>query len=232
MIYVPQTSTYQNIAKLLTVTTYPLAGIHYLNLLNQLIAIRSSRGFSHLRPGDFHMLYTQQKQHIQPREWKKRRTNKHGLGLAPSARRQKFEHFYVVFCASVAIASVYPNEIPTEPPEPLIYILALANADSGSKGPGYPLSSRHCQTVAFPWLLLTALEPCLSSSSSGLVGNLTRKPFVWVSRQSRHRNPLTGAHPHPQKLMDPHRVTWLTDVLRQTGLGYQSCWRKTFDSYS
>ena len=38
----------------------------------------------------------------------------------------------------------------------------------------------------------------LSSSSSGLVGNLARKPFVWASCQNRQRNPLTGAHPHPQ----------------------------------
>ena len=29
-------------------------------------------------------------QHIQLRVWKKRRTNKHGLGLAPSASREKF----------------------------------------------------------------------------------------------------------------------------------------------
>ena len=45
--------------------------------------------------------------------------------------------------------------------------------------------------------LFTALGTCLSSSSSGLVGNLARKPFVWVSRQNRQRNPLTGAYPHP-----------------------------------
>ena len=59
------------------------------------------------------------------------------------------------------------------------------------------------QTVANSPLLLTALGPCLSSSSSGLVGNLVHKPFVWVSRQSRQRNPLTGTHPHlhPQKWM-------------------------------
>ena len=32
-------------------------GRHYLNLLYQLMAIRSSGGFSHLRPGGFHMFY-------------------------------------------------------------------------------------------------------------------------------------------------------------------------------
>ena len=59
-------------------TIYSLAAPHYLNLLNHLIAIRSSSGFSCLRPGTFHIaLQTHNTQHIQPRGWKKRRTNKH-----------------------------------------------------------------------------------------------------------------------------------------------------------
>ena len=39
------------------VTIYPLADLHYLNFLNQFMTFRSSSGFSHLRPGAFHMLY-------------------------------------------------------------------------------------------------------------------------------------------------------------------------------
>ena len=55
------------------------------------MAIRSSSGFSHLLPGVFHIsLQAQKTQHTQPRGWKKRRTNNHGHGLAPSARREKF----------------------------------------------------------------------------------------------------------------------------------------------
>ena len=91
---------------------------------------------------------------------------------------------------------------------------ATWNADSSSHA-GWPyfwihsvissLSSHLSLTVTFPWLLLTALGPSLPSSSSGLVGNLARKPFVWVSCQNRQRNPLTGTHPHPhpQKRMPP-----------------------------
>ena len=87
---------------LTTVPIYPLACPHDLNLLNQLMAIRSSIGFSHLQPGAFQIaLQTHKTQHTQPRGWKKRRINKHGLGLAPSARREKFGHFSVAFCASV-----------------------------------------------------------------------------------------------------------------------------------
>ena len=87
---------------LTSVTIHPLAGPHYLNLLNQVMAIWLSSGFSHLQPGAFYIaLQTHKTQHRQPRGWKKRRTNKHGLGLAPSTRREKFGHFSVVFCASV-----------------------------------------------------------------------------------------------------------------------------------
>ena len=38
----------------------------------------------------------------------------------------------------------------------------------------------------------------LSSSTSGLVADLELKPFVWVSRQNRQRDHLTGAHTHTQ----------------------------------
>ena len=75
----------------LCLTMYPLAGPHYLNLLNQLMAIRSSSGFSHLRPRAFHIaLQTHKTEYTQLTWWKKRRRTNHGLGFAPSARREKF----------------------------------------------------------------------------------------------------------------------------------------------
>ena len=83
------------------VTVYLLTGSHYLNLQSQLMAIRSSSDFSHLRPGAFHItLQTDKTQHTQRKGWKKRRTNKQGLGLAPGAKRVMFGHFSVAFCAS------------------------------------------------------------------------------------------------------------------------------------
>ena len=39
----------------------------------------------------------------------------------------------------------------------------------------------------------------LSSSTSGLVGDLELNPFVWVSRQKRQRDLLPGAHTHSVK---------------------------------
>ena len=45
-------------------------------------------------------------------------------------------------------------------------------------------------------LFCSALRPCLLLSSSSLVGDLTSKPFVWVLRQNRQRDPLTGTNTH------------------------------------
>ena len=68
-----------------------------------------------------------------------------------------------------------------------------------SRWPTQPLSP---QVLAVAFLLLTIDCPVLSVtflpfSSSGLVGDLACKPFVWVSRQNRQRDPLTGTHRHP-----------------------------------
>ena len=178
------------------VTIYPLAGPHYLNLLNQLVAIRLFSGFSHhLRPGAFHIaLQTHKTQYIQPRGWKERRSNKHGLVLAPSARKK----LVTLLCGFLwAIASVYPSEIPTQSPGTLTHPLALADPASESIGPNSSRRSCLSLSITFPRLLLTALGPCLPSSSSGLAGNLARKPFVWISRQNEQRNPLTNTHSHP-----------------------------------
>ena len=60
-----------------------------------------------------------------------------------------------------------------------------------------PLSDCHLSLTVTNSSLFTALEPCLSSSSSSIVGNLAHKPFASVSHQNRQRNPLTGGHPHP-----------------------------------
>ena len=83
----------------------------------------------------------------------------------------------------------------------------------------FPQSHKECWLIFSCWptqhlgphilavvcsLLLIALFcfgtflPLLSSS---LVGNLAIKPFVWVLRQNRQRDPLTGTH--PQKQMPP-----------------------------
>ena len=108
------------------------------------------------------------------------------------------------FSVHLAIASTYPSRISTQPPGTLIHPLALADLASESTGSNSSLSSCLSLTIAFPQLLLTALGPCLSSSFSGLIGDLTRKPFMWVSHQNRQRN-LTGTH--PQK--------WIPNIMPQ-----------------
>ena len=124
-----------------------------------------------------------------------------------SLKRKKGE-VLVLFWHSVAIASVYPNEIPTQLPGTLTHPLVLSDLASGPTSPNFSLQQqslsdrRLCMTVTNSYLL-TALGPCFSSSSFGLLGYLACKPFVWVSHQNRQRNPLTGPHPHPQNECPP-----------------------------
>ena len=57
----------------------------------------------------------------------------------------------------------------------------------------------------------------LPSSPSGLLGHLACNPFVWVSRQKRKRNLLTGTYPRPHnecptscyKRFNYYRFQWL-----------------------
>ena len=50
--------------------------------------------------------------------------------------------------------------------------------------------------ASLDWPLLPTVSGTFLPSSSGLVGDLARKPFVWVSRQNRQRDSLTGTHTH------------------------------------
>ena len=135
-----------------------------------------------------------------------RRTNKHGLGSVLSIRRDNFWHFTGILCFC-AVTSVYSNKISIQLTGTLTHPFVHADPTSGSTGPSSSLSSRLSPTAVNSSLLLTVLVPCLSSSSFGLVGNLARKPFAWVSRVNRRRNPLTGTHPHLPKRMHP-RPSW------------------------
>ena len=100
------------------------------------------------------------------------------LWLSRACTRTKFPHSYQ---KRWLIFSRWPTW-PLGPQQPLF------------SNPRLPPTSVDCP------LLLTPLGLCLSSSFSGLIGNLARKPFVWVSPQNRQRNPQTGTHLplHPQ----------------------------------
>ena len=119
-----------------------------------------------------------------------------------SPKRKKGE-VLALFRHSVAIMLVHPNKIPTQLPGLLTHPLTLADLFQQ-----LPLSE-HCLslTVANSYLLI-ALRPCLSLSFSDRIGNLVHKPFVWVSRQNRRRNPLTSTHPHPQNECPPLCPIW------------------------
>ena len=131
-----------------------------------------------------------------------RRTNKHGLGLALGVRRKKFWHFSDILC----FYGCHGRILEQNP------LTATRNADSSSRVGWLSfwvhwshlllqqplLSDRRLSLAVANSSLFTSLGPSLSSSSSGLVGNLGRRLFVWALHQNRQRNPLTGAHPHPQ----------------------------------
>ena len=166
----------------------------HLNLLYQLMAIWSSSGFSHLRSGAYHIaLQTHKTQHTQPRGREKRRTNTHGLGLAPSARREKF--FLILFCGFLwVIAGVYSSENPTQPPGTLAHPFALAEQTSESTGPSSSLGSRLSLTIAFD-----CPGAFFFSTSSGLVGNRTRASHLCgfrVKTDKKSGLALTHTHTH------------------------------------
>ena len=90
----------------------------------------------------------------------------------------------------------------------LTHPLAQADLASGFTSPHSSLQqpplSNHCLSLTVTnYSLLTALRPCLSLSSSSLIGNLVCEPFAWVSCQNRQRNPLSGTHPHLQNKCPP-----------------------------
>ena len=182
------------------------AGLHYLNFLYQLMAIRSSSSSSHLRPGAFHMFYKYTtdityitESGIKKNKWARTRVR---------PKRKKGE-VLALFWHFAAIASVHPNKIPIQLSRKLTHTLVLADLASWSTSPNSslqqpPLSDRHVSLTVTNSNLLTAKRPCFSSSSSGLVRSLACKPFVWVACQNRQRNLLTGSHPHPRPQTNAH----------------------------
>ena len=81
---------------------------YYLNLLNQLMAIRSSSGFSHLQPGAFYISFKNTQDTIYTTERVEEKKNKHGLQLAPSTRK-KFGHFFCILCFCGCHKCVHEN---------------------------------------------------------------------------------------------------------------------------
>ena len=103
------------------------------------------------------------------------RTNKHGLRLARGVSREKFWYF------SVAIASVYLDEISTQLPGTLTHPLALSDRASGFTGHNKSLqqpllsnihlsmtvANSHLFTALRHYLLPVSLEILYASSLCG-----------------------------------------------------------------
>ena len=101
-------------------------------------------------------------------------TSKHGLGLAQNVRREKFLALFWHFCASVAIASVYPSEIPTQLPGTLTHPLPIPPSAAASLS----------LTVTFPRLSLTSL--------CSLLWDLAFPRLPLVTYEISHASPLCG----------------------------------------
>ena len=182
-----------------------------------LMAIRSSSDFSYLQLGVLHIsLRTHKTQHTQPRE---KRTNKHGLGLSPSARRKKFEtllHSFLCICglSRACIRVKFPQSYqerwlivsswPTRSLDPQVLAVAFSLQLTVLFFCSLP-PSVDCPVLStgFFCSALGLFFPRLLPVSSG---DLPRKPFLWVLRQNRQRNALAGTHPHPHNER-PHRAT-------------------------
>ena len=144
-------------------------------------------GSSHLRPGALHISLRTHK--TQPSGWKKR-TNEQARAWVSSKRKRR--EFVTPLCSS-----------------PCIY--RLSQACISVKLPR-PVSS-----APFCWLFSSALLYQLSlslsiylyvfsgtflpSSTSGIAGDPSFRPFVWVLHQNRRRDPEW--HLHTQKRMLP-----------------------------
>ena len=158
-----------------------------------LMTIRSSCGFSHFRPRVFLIFYGHTKLTYTTERAEEKRTNKHGLGLAPSARRKKFVTLSGSFQCICGLARAWVRA--RFPQGHLERWLILSRSADCPVLPNSVLSTGFfCYALFCP-----ALGPCLPSSSSGRMGDLVCKHFVWVSRQNRQRDPLIGTHTHTNR---------------------------------
>ena len=193
---------------------------HYLNHPNYSWSFESSSGFSQLWPGVFHITLPTHK--IHNREGgRKRRTNKHGIRLAPSARREKS---VTLLCILWANASMYSSETPAKPLGMLTHFFALVHPVSSKVFLGHQLPPTSVDwsvlsTGVFCPLLLTALSCRL------FLGPSVPCPLL-VSWEISCASPLCGFRvktdkgilrlaPTPTEINATHRVTRIeTQILK------------------
>ena len=177
----------------------PPADPHYLSFLKPLMASDSSRRFSHLRPEIYHFFFfTDTQKTIEGVEEKKNKQSRAWV----SARGGSPWHF----CASCELTRAFTRAKTLTKPlailisvdcSPLCSTLISWLTCSVDKSLLSP--SADCVLLLLT-PLLCRLSPFvfsrafLPSSTYGLVGDLVRKPFVWVSRQNKQRDSLIGTY--------------------------------------
>ena len=133
-------------------------------------------------------------------------TNKYGLGQL-LAQEEEFRNTFCTFCEPTRACT--RAKLPQKP------LAMLTSVDCVLLFLLTALSSRLIFSLPFCWLspssrfcwppssgLLCQLTlsvfsgTLLPASSSGLVGDIALKPFVWVSRQNRQMDRLTDTHTH------------------------------------
>ena len=171
------------------------------------MSIRSSSGFSHLQPGAFHIaLQIHKIQHIQPREWKKR-TNKHGLRLVPSTRREKFVTFSCsVVCIWLSRACIQVKFLLSHQECWLIllhWLSWLLSPQVPTPRPAAAISNQHIPT-----------NFCLLPSSVDCPGSLPSLAFFWSGRRSRVQALCVGFMPKRKK----GSSDWHSPTLTETNI--------------
>ena len=185
---------------------------HYLSFLKPFIASDSSSAFLICGQGLFQISLQIRK--AQPRGWRKR-TNEQTQTWVNSKR--KSGGICDTFCAFCELTGACTRvKTLTNPLAMLTHLLTDLFCWLVSAAPfcwlcsflDWPL----LPTVLFCSFLLTTFFfwTFLSSSTSGLVGDLTRRLFLLVSHQIRQRYYLTGTHTHTHTTNAQHRVTVCT----------------------
>ena len=136
-------------------------------------------------------------------------------------KKEKFWHFSVVFSASVAIGSVYPSKILTQPPGTLTHSLTLADLASESTGPYSSLSNHLSLTVTFPQLLLTpsllltTLGPCMQDLCVGFVPKQIKESSDWHSPTETNPPPPPLCHKTKNIYIHKYRLKFLKKYLKK-----------------
>ena len=138
---------------------------------------------------------------------KNKRTNTGSDQLQAQEREVSVALLFSFSCICRLSRACILHETSTKPLGILTYLWLSSLTDSC--WPSFPGLLSQADRPPLPWFvtpLFVFSRTFLPSFTSGLVGDLVLRPFVWVSCQSRQRDSLTGTHTHQHNEW-PHSVT-------------------------